>query len=71
LPPKTGLFGEKAMRNAEQESPSTLVAILVAARRAGDREVEKDARRKLEERFGVKLNFARELQDGKGVSDAE
>jgi hypothetical protein len=59
------------MRNTEQESPSTLVAIIVAARRAGDRELEKDARRKLEERFGVKLNFARELQDGKGVRDGQ
>jgi len=52
------------MRDTEKESPSTLVAILVAARRAGDRELEKDARQKLEERFGVKLNFARERRDG-------
>jgi hypothetical protein len=49
------------MRNTEQESPSTLVAILVAARRAGDRELEKDARQMLDERFGIKLCFAREL----------
>jgi hypothetical protein len=42
------------------ESPATLVAIIVAARRAGDRELERDARRKLEDRFGVKLNFARD-----------
>ena len=39
------------------ESPSTLVAIIVAARRAGDRELERQARRQLQERFGVKLNF--------------
>ena len=58
------------MRNTEQESPATLVAILVAARRAGDRDLEKDARRKLEERFGVKLSFTKELQDGRGVDDA-
>ena len=57
----------QTMRNTEQESPSTLVAIAVAARRAGDRELEKDARRKLEERFGVKMNFARERSDGKAV----
>ena len=59
------------MRNTEQESPSTLVAIVVAARRAGDRELEKDARRKLEERFGVKLTFARELLDNKEVDSAK
>lgn len=69
--PKTNLFGAKTMQSAEQESPSTLVAIVVAARRSGDRELEKDARRKLEERFGVKLNFARELVDGKGVAHAQ
>ena len=42
------------------DSPATLVAIIVAARRAGDRELERETRRKLEERFGVKVNFARE-----------
>jgi hypothetical protein len=42
------------------ESPATLVAIIVAARRAGDRELERDARRCLEERFGVRLTFARD-----------
>ena len=56
----------QAMRNTEQESPSTLVAILVAARRAGDRELEKDARWKLEERFGVKLSFARNYKRERG-----
>jgi hypothetical protein len=65
------VLGAKIMRNAEQESPSTLVAIVVAARRAGDRELEKDARRKLEERFGVKLNFPRVLQDEKGMHYVE
>ena len=53
------------MRHTERESPPTLVAIMVAARRAGDRQLEKDARRKLEERFGVKLRFAREPRNGK------
>jgi hypothetical protein len=42
------------------ESPATLVAIIVAARRAGDRELERDARRQLQERFGVRLSFVRE-----------
>jgi hypothetical protein len=47
------------------ESPSTLVAIIVAARRVGDRELERQARRRLEERFSVKLTFLRE----RAVSD--
>jgi hypothetical protein len=52
------------------ESPATLVAIIVAARRAGDRELERQARRKLQDRFGVKLNFAiAETRQG-GASDA-
>jgi hypothetical protein len=46
------------------ESPASLVAIIVAARRAGDRELERDARQKLASRFGVKLNFAREPKGG-------
>lgn len=71
MPTKTGLFGVTIMRSTEQEGPSTLVAILVAARRAGDRALEKDARRKLEERFGVKLTFARELLDNEEVDRAK
>ena len=39
---------------------ATLVAIIVAARRADDRELERQARRELLERHGVKLSFARE-----------
>jgi hypothetical protein len=40
-------------------SPATLVAIAVASRRAGDRELEAQARRELERRYGVSLRFAR------------
>jgi hypothetical protein len=49
-------------------SPATLVAIIVAARRDGDRELERQARRQLEERFGVKLSFARDSRNGEEVS---
>jgi hypothetical protein len=49
------------------ESPSTLVAIIVAARRAGDRELEQDARRRLQERFRVKLSFARDYTNEEEV----
>ena len=39
------------------DSPATLVAIIVAARRAGDRELERESRRRLRQRFGVNLIF--------------
>lgn len=44
----------------ESNSPATLVAIIVAARRAGNRELERTMRRQLAQRFRVKLRFARE-----------
>jgi hypothetical protein len=56
-------------RSIDRGSPATLVAIIVAARRAGDRELEREARHELQSRFGVKLHFASELQKDKGVSD--
>jgi hypothetical protein len=49
------------------ESPATMVAIILAARRAGDRELERETRRRLAERFRVKLCFAREQGDREGV----
>lgn len=44
------------------DSPATLVAIIVAARRAGDRELERESRHKLAERHGVSLSFARDAR---------
>ena len=41
----------------------TLVAIIVAARRAGDRELEREWRRRLRQRFGVNLIFVRTDED--------
>tara|TARA_R110002072_G_scaffold302354_1_gene484872 strand:- start:49914 stop:50105 length:192 start_codon:yes stop_codon:yes gene_type:complete len=38
-------------------SPASLVAILVAAHKANDRELEREARRKLEDHFSIKLRF--------------
>ena len=56
----------------ETESPATLVAIIVAARLAGNRELEREMRRQLEQRFRVKLSFVREQNDSvKGVNDAK
>lgn len=48
-------------------SPASLVAIIVAARRAGDRELERESRSNLQERFGVKLQFAREPRKAEAV----
>ena len=41
------------------ESPETLVFVIVLARELGARELEKNARQVLEEKFGVKLTFTR------------
>lgn len=46
------------------ESPATLVAIIVAARRARDRDLERIMRRELEHRYGVRLTFAAAPQEG-------
>jgi hypothetical protein len=51
------------------DSPATLVAIIVAARRVGDRDLEREMRSRLEERFGVKLVFARELRAESEAAD--
>ena len=53
------------------EGPATLVAIIVAARRAGDRELERETRRQLDARFGVTLNFTQAGRTRKGVSHAD
>jgi len=45
-------------------SPATLVAVLVAARRAGDREMERVARRELDGVFGMRVSFRKD-NDGK------
>jgi hypothetical protein len=47
-------------------SPETLVAIIVAAKRSGDRELERQAKATLKKQFGITLAFART----KGADDA-
>lgn len=42
--------------------PPVLVAILIAARRTGDRLLEMVARRELEERHQIKIRFARQRE---------
>ena len=58
-------------RRDEHDSPATLVAIIVAARRAGDRELERDARQKLLDRYGVRLSFSQAADDRQGVAHVE
>jgi hypothetical protein len=43
----------------ETADPSVLVAILIAARRTGDRLLETVARRELAQRHRIKIRFAR------------
>jgi hypothetical protein len=43
--------------------PPALVAIVRAARKAGDRELERAARQRLEEEYGIKLTFLRERRE--------
>jgi len=39
--------------------PSTLLAILIAARKGGDRDLERQVRRSLEDEHGIRVSFAR------------
>ena len=48
----------------DTRSLATLVSILVAARRIGDRDLERETRRQLEERFGVRLTFGEAAGSG-------
>lgn len=48
--------------NSGTADPATLVAIVIAARRAGNRELERRMRRELEQDHGVKLSFAKKQE---------
>jgi len=67
----SGFVGREADMNDEShaDSPATLVAIIVAARRAGNRELEREMRHQLAQRFRVRLSFAREISDQQEVTD--
>ena len=43
--------------------PSTLLAILIAARRGGDRDLERQVRRTLDDEHGIRISFARGEND--------
>jgi hypothetical protein len=45
---------------AQKPLPSTLVAIIIAARRSGDRDLERQTRRTLEAEHGMRVSFALE-----------
>ena len=58
------------MTTQEGSAAVSLVRILVAARRAGDRDLERQAKRELARTHGMKISFAREPRGRKGVADA-
>ncbi len=49
----------------EKPLPSTLVAIIVAARRSGDRDLEREARRTLADQHGMRVSFAARAEEGR------
>lgn len=44
----------------QTKSPATLVAIAIAARKTGDRDLERDAIRELHHAHGVRISFCRD-----------
>jgi len=58
--------------NRKNPPADSLVAIVVAARRAGDRQLERLARRELLERHRMKVSFASDrIQIKEGGNDAK
>lgn len=58
----------KSLKTTELEGPESLVAILVAAKRAGFRPLERRTKKALEQKYGIKVSFASSMpknQDGK------
>jgi hypothetical protein len=49
------------MESVKQTDPPTLVAILIAARRTGDRVLESFARRELEDVHRIRIRFGKEV----------
>jgi hypothetical protein len=56
-------MAEDEQKTDALDGPPALVAIIQAARIAGDRELERAARRRLSEVFGVDLSFRRKRQE--------
>lgn len=52
---------------AEETSPQTMVAIVIAAHRAGNRELEREMRRRLEQDHRVKVRFLKGPANRKAV----
>lgn len=53
-------------QESKSQSPATLVAILVAAKRAGDRDLESYARHELEQRHRMRISFMRPTREKVG-----
>ena len=45
------------MTMTDHDNPATLVAIIIAARHAGNHELERSMRQRLDDSFGVSLSF--------------
>ncbi len=56
------------MQYSHTNNPATLVAIIVAARRSNNRELERVMRHQLKQQFRVKLNFIRDADCEKGAT---
>ncbi len=54
---------DRKTERLDTADPPILVAILIAARRTGDRLLETVARRELEERHKIKIRFGREREE--------
>jgi hypothetical protein len=54
------------METKEQNNAPTLLAIPIATRRSGDRELERYARGRLRDQHGVRLSFAKPADDREG-----
>jgi tRNA C32,U32 (ribose-2'-O)-methylase TrmJ len=46
----------------QNQNPANLVAIIIAARRVGNRELEREMRNQLQERHNVRVVFGRERE---------
>jgi hypothetical protein len=63
--------GKKMHATQEANNAPTLVAIVIAARRAGDRDLERYAKGRLRDQHGVKLSFAEPKSDKQREATAD
>jgi hypothetical protein len=54
-----------------QADPSTLLAILIAARRSGDHELERHARKTLQDQHGITMRFKGQARRSQVTKEAD